>query len=91
MLTSGPSSGGRLGGSRAGLYSIFETVVVRISGALRILVFLSIFVSGVVTLDLLRSYIYRLFLRTLTNVVDRSIIHLYKKTFDFVNVNTSYK
>ena len=47
--------------------------------------------SGVVTLDLLRSYIYRLFLRTLTNVVDRSIIHLYKKTFDFVNVNTSYK
>jgi hypothetical protein len=48
-------------------------------------------VSGVVTLDLLRSYIYRLFLGALTNVVDRSTIHLYKKTFDFVNVNTSYK
>lgn len=47
--------------------------------------------SGVVTLDLLRSYIYRLFLGALTNVVDRSTIHLYKKTFDFVNVNTSYK
>ena len=47
--------------------------------------------SVVATLDVSGSYIYRLFLGALTNVVDRSTIHLYKKTFDFVNVNTSYK
>lgn len=67
------------------------TAVVGSGGALRILLFLGTFVSGVVTPYSIRSYIYRLFLRTLTNVVDRSMIHLYKKAFDFVNVNTSYK